>query len=94
MAKAKSKTKPDECPKCGTRDSTATYCPNCGARIGHTGKRGRPFSKEKSCHIYAWVPQTLRAEVTEWLNEDESESAFLRAAIERELKVRKRRHGQ
>ena len=63
--------------------------------MGHTGKRGRPASGEKSCHIFAWVPETLRDQVAAICEKSEtSQGAFLRAAIERELKVRTKRNGK
>lgn len=95
MTKAASKIASDQCPKCKTRDPEAKFCPECGARMGHTGKRGRPVSDEKSCHIFAWVPESLRDQVAKVCEKtDISQGAFLRAAIERELKMRMKHHGK
>ncbi len=94
MAKLKHPIRKDECPKCGTR-ADVRFCPECGARMGHTGRAGRPSMDEKGVHIFAWIPQTMKSDVTAICKRARvSESEFLRSAIERELKRRLKRHGK
>lgn len=91
MAKAAKQVRKDECPKCGVR-ADVKFCPECGARMGHTGRAGRPAIEKKSIHIFAWIPQTMKTDIATICRRGKiSESQFLRSAIERELRRRQKR---
>lgn len=94
MAKATTKTHSDQCPKCGAREPGAKYCSQCGLRMGHTGKPGRPPVGEKRFRVFTTIPESQYEQLMQLCNEDESQGAFLRAAVERELNVRARRDGK
>lgn len=94
MVKATRKIASDQCPKCKTRDPEAKFCPECGARMGHTGKRGRPPADEKRFRLFTTVSESLGKQVMASCNKDENLAAFLRAAVNRELKARVKRNGK
>ena len=86
MGKTGKTVEADQCPKCGARDSAAEFCSECGERMGHTRKRGRPPSEEPHCNIFVWVPVAVRDQVGKICKRNGvSRSAFLREAIKREL---------
>ncbi len=86
---ARKKTKPDECPNCGLTDSDAKFCPDCGFRIGHTGKRGRPAFSEKRFLLFARVPKIVRDNVVALCKREKiTQSDFLRCAVEQALEKR------
>ena len=57
-------------------------------------KGGRPFSEIPHCRITGWIPVELKTELELAASRDEtSMSSLVEAAIIRELRVRRLRHG-
>ena len=57
-------------------------------------KGGRPFSEIPHCRVTAWIPKDLKTELELAARQDsDSMSGLIEAAIKRELRVRRLRHG-